>query len=625
MKKKLIILAALVLAVGLTACTKSGETGAEIETENIAGDKDTAEGIVSEVTDNMQIPNGTMGSNVLHYGDTTYFLFAKGIIAYNESTGQTMRLWENQNRTVSGEMEIGECGTGIIIGNHIYFYDTHDGPNGEYDTQYALACIDVDGSNYRRIDEYGSVYMLAMAVEDDTLCVRGCDEDVCYKINEDGSIDSNRIDLTTIPVYGMLPQDYTASCYWGNGNQELFPIFTAKKCNKLFVQDADYNLVVIDATTGEATTYEGSVRAMDMDAGKMVVVTYEGDNYEPCNTLYDYNTGESKRLTLDTNSSTYIGLYGDKLYLEQLDDVGDANGTKKPVIYAFDTATETLERAYEMKDYQYPIEYLTSNVMYVHIDGDKFYYADARDWKIAPAISNFTDKSVIKIDYTIADTHISDLGTLKERSESYQSSEDPNKEIMTVTSKLLLLDDKYAGASKINAETEEREEAFFADNEQMRADAEEAYRTLPEYFYTYSMDINFDELKYLKNDIICFTNSMYIYTGGAHGIPYIESMTYNLSTGERYALSDIAGIDEKVLKEKVSAAVTALVENDEAEMYWEDAVQTAYEYTSYDASLWYLTDDGITFAFDPYLLAPYAMGFVEVTIPYSELELKLDL
>ena len=38
----------------------------------------------------------------------------------------------------------------------------------------------------------------------------------------------------------------------------------------------------------------------------------------------------------------------------------------------------------------------------------------------------------------------------------------------------------------------------------------------------------------------------------------------------------------------------------------------------------YLTQDGITFYFLPHELSYYGMGFVEVAVPYEDLEMDLD-
>ena len=42
-------------------------------------------------------------------------------------------------------------------------------------------------------------------------------------------------------------------------------------------------------------------------------------------------------------------------------------------------------------------------------------------------------------------------------------------------------------------------------------------------------------------------------------------------------------------------------------------------------SPFYLSETGVVFYYAPYEIASYAEGFPEVTIPYSELEMRIEL
>ena len=57
---------------------------------------------------------------------------------------------------------------------------------------------------------------------------------------------------------------------------------------------------------------------------------------------------------------------------------------------------------------------------------------------------------------------------------------------------------------------------------------------------------------------------------------------------------------------------------------WKERWQTVYDAAGLDMDF-LLTGDGITFYFGQYEVASYAEGFPSVTIPFEQLEMKIDL
>ncbi|WP_366925889.1 RsiV family protein [uncultured Clostridium sp.] len=53
----------------------------------------------------------------------------------------------------------------------------------------------------------------------------------------------------------------------------------------------------------------------------------------------------------------------------------------------------------------------------------------------------------------------------------------------------------------------------------------------------------------------------------------------------------------------------------------EDLEHMIADDVSFDSDF-YITPEGVVFYYSPYAIAPYAEGFPEVTIPYSELKMK---
>lgn len=113
----------------------------------------------------------------------------------------------------------------------------------------------------------------------------------------------------------------------------------------------------------------------------------------------------------------------------------------------------------------------------------------------------------------------------------------------------------------------------------------------------------------------------YNYMGGAHGMPYREVLIFNLETGEEVKADQLFAIDKAEFQQKKIAAFEAAIKK-EPEMFWEDALEIVKSTKDFYEKGYYLTDQGVVFYYNPYDLAPYAAGFVEVTVPYSDISLK---
>lgn len=107
------------------------------------------------------------------------------------------------------------------------------------------------------------------------------------------------------------------------------------------------------------------------------------------------------------------------------------------------------------------------------------------------------------------------------------------------------------------------------------------------------------------------------YTGGAHGSYGSDGVTFDAKSGEILELSDLL-TDTDGFQEKAEEFILGRLSEREAEGLFPDYENTIRQMWKNDPD-WYLDAAGITFSFDPYLLGPWAMGEVMVTVPYDEL------
>ncbi len=106
--------------------------------------------------------------------------------------------------------------------------------------------------------------------------------------------------------------------------------------------------------------------------------------------------------------------------------------------------------------------------------------------------------------------------------------------------------------------------------------------------------------------------SGYVFTGGAHGLPYFRTENYDTATGKLLKLSDVV-TDTEVLPGVIMAQLDQVY----PDMPWHKEIDMA-QLLADDTIDWTLDYHGITFYFNAYDLTAYAYGCQQVTLIYSE-------
>ncbi|MBH0005057.1 DUF3298 domain-containing protein [Psychrobacter sp. SWN149] len=118
------------------------------------------------------------------------------------------------------------------------------------------------------------------------------------------------------------------------------------------------------------------------------------------------------------------------------------------------------------------------------------------------------------------------------------------------------------------------------------------------------------------NDFELFDINSYVFTGGAHGMPYSEYLMFDLGSKKQIKLADMLLASQKPRFEALAY---------EAYQTWVKTV--ADDVSSYEKSWPFtlsddviLTDKGINIRYQPYVIGPYAYGMPTLSIPYSKLD-----
>lgn len=114
-----------------------------------------------------------------------------------------------------------------------------------------------------------------------------------------------------------------------------------------------------------------------------------------------------------------------------------------------------------------------------------------------------------------------------------------------------------------------------------------------------------------------YAMDVYEYTGGAHGNRYLLIQNYDLETGDMVNEQDLF-IDDyyEPLKTLLLNALIAQTDNAESKR---DLRRMGYSVADVVPNEnFYVTQEGITYVYNPYEIAPYAMGCIEIFLPWEK-------
>lgn len=169
----------------------------------------------------------------------------------------------------------------------------------------------------------------------------------------------------------------------------------------------------------------------------------------------------------------------------------------------------------------------------------------------------------------------------------------------------------------ITAEFDSDEEMFYINCDSMEQEAALYFEDgLMEDMPGFANEVRFVE-KRVDDKVISFVKNHYSNSGGAHGYTYTSGWNFDVETGKRLTLTDIAE-DPDTFMAGVKDYVLTICESDAYKNRLFPDYQDNIDLVLQD-DLWYFDYEGITFVSNPYELSSYAEGTLHFTIPYSEL------
>ena len=120
------------------------------------------------------------------------------------------------------------------------------------------------------------------------------------------------------------------------------------------------------------------------------------------------------------------------------------------------------------------------------------------------------------------------------------------------------------------------------------------------------------EVKTNERGIFSLSLSVYSFTGGAHGMTIIKSLTFDVATGHQYDLSDLF-ITDSDYATKLSSIIQIKMKD------WGTLLLDEFTKIRNDQDF-YLADHSIVIYFQLYEISPYVMGFPYFPIPILDIQ-----
>lgn len=165
------------------------------------------------------------------------------------------------------------------------------------------------------------------------------------------------------------------------------------------------------------------------------------------------------------------------------------------------------------------------------------------------------------------------------------------------------------------------EATYLKDQEAFRqkqgSQEEEIYEPMEtSYNYQHSTSL---ELTFNKANTLSYIIHRYDYTGGAHGMNTDSCYTIMLNNGKILKQEDL--FDENAL-DQVASLIIKHIAKDNNVSQAEELEELGYFSVKeiYPNGNFYITDKGITWSYNPYDIAAYALGSIKTTIPFAELK-----
>lgn len=197
-----------------------------------------------------------------------------------------------------------------------------------------------------------------------------------------------------------------------------------------------------------------------------------------------------------------------------------------------------------------------------------------------------------------------------------------NKEIMVYRYQQPVIHSQTSGSALVNTKLGNSTTAFLYGSGGVEEVKELAKMDWNEpWFSGYSLTRDVSVAR-IDETVASFRYSDYTYTGGVHGYIAEYGLSYDMTTGEQLSMAHLTD-DEWALREVCRRYIQEYIER--GDHAFSQGLFSGYE-TYLDTVLdnWVLTEEGLQFIAQPYVIAAYAVGTLRFTVPYERIAHVID-
>ena len=387
--------------------------------------------------------------------DYLYLCGSYQLLKLNKATGESTVLWENKKDFEGLDYRLYSDGQGFLFGDRIYFIEAYRDEELGSECK-ALSVICTDGTGYQRLHQLDSYSSGSMVLLDDELYVDAPDEEgnagwLCYQFQEDGSLsESSRPELEE-----LVRQGYSQLSYTDNGRRKLLMPESEEKFGYLVLRDENYEVVKVDPKSGEEEKLPAELLQMEAyNEGNFLCVAG--------NKLYlvDSKTLQINKTIQYDNSVSYIDVittdeeYAYVTYVTE----DESEHTQKCVFEKVSLETGDRSVIFEQEQMVGVGAEFSIYLSDIVVKNGYLYYAGAEDYQLymmRRSLANPSEEE--KLGEAFYDSGIGEVGTIQSYYERTYSRTMPDVLLTETDLEWLQVDEKFAGADKINRYLEEEQ------------------------------------------------------------------------------------------------------------------------------------------------------------------------
>ncbi len=553
-----------------------------------------AKGVDEEYGKYLETRDGFASSSLVAYGDG--FLFFKDYYL-DESTGNYTNRYYAIKSGGSDVYTIWNESSDISILSADYY-------NGRF---Y------IDHTNGYGSDGAFSGYDEAVFVfdpDDNAFVQETCEiQNVLEAINEAGC----RPRSTTSATPGMTDQ---VACYTRAFNESGYLL--------AYSPDSGYQIVNKKGKMQELQVSENASYIECYDANHLFYLEWDDNYYNATAYIYDIHSGTATPITDGENPIGLLGKSGAKYYYSI--NRSEEYGLTHNYIYEYDADNGKNTIIYDVE--KTPGVNLMPGTECFTIAGDNIFFLGFENgdetW-MGYSLSH-ANSSVVSTGIKEKHLDIFDLGTVGYMSNT-GNCPDCGTPLEMIYCEYLKIDDSLSEkADEINEYLLNAAEFTVAidDNVLGQGESCEDHLENPKW-YQITNGVGISGAEIIDDRYLAVSMNGYWYAGGAHGMPSRFQYLFDLETGEVKNLTDFYEGSEEEFKELIAEKTKEdylsyeYYGNPYFAMDEDEAYEDALGYISLTAASADFTQDGIYYYYPPYMMGPYASGYIDVFVSYEEL------